>query len=296
MLRQAENVVRIEGILSEVDLKTGSFTRNGQNVDSISGIIKIKTTQQTKDGVLDLEIPVHMFAAKQTNKGTLNPAYTNLEKVINEYTSIAAAGNEDEADRVRITNGNITMNEYYGQNGNFISFPRIQANFISKVKKEDYAPKATFRTEIYIINKGFEVDADGIETNKFKVTAALPQYGGKVDVVPFYITNPNVIDAASASWSEGDTAKCQGYLNFTHETQVYESKVDFGESTTETRTITVSELIINGGGQPMDGDFAYSEDEIRKALVERKERLEEQKNKSSQKKTSTANSLSDLGF
>ena len=42
MLRQAENRVKIEGILSEIDLKNGSFKKNGVEMESIGGIIKVK--------------------------------------------------------------------------------------------------------------------------------------------------------------------------------------------------------------------------------------------------------------
>ena len=41
MLRQAENRCRIEGILSEINLKYGSFVKNGVNVDNIGGNIKV---------------------------------------------------------------------------------------------------------------------------------------------------------------------------------------------------------------------------------------------------------------
>ena len=54
-----------------------------------------------------MEIPVHMFASKLTTKGTINPAYENIERIMNSYTSIAAAGSEDLADRIRISNGQI---------------------------------------------------------------------------------------------------------------------------------------------------------------------------------------------
>ena len=32
MLKQAENSVKIEGILSEIDLKTGTSTKNGNGI------------------------------------------------------------------------------------------------------------------------------------------------------------------------------------------------------------------------------------------------------------------------
>lgn len=43
MLRQAKNIVRIEGILSEINLKYGSFVNKstGATVDNIGGNIKV---------------------------------------------------------------------------------------------------------------------------------------------------------------------------------------------------------------------------------------------------------------
>ena len=47
MLRQAKNQVRIEGILSEVALKYGSFVnkKTGATVDNIGGYIKVLVNQ-----------------------------------------------------------------------------------------------------------------------------------------------------------------------------------------------------------------------------------------------------------
>ena len=43
-LKQAENSVKIEGILSEIDLKTGSTVKNGKTVEYITGSIKVRVT------------------------------------------------------------------------------------------------------------------------------------------------------------------------------------------------------------------------------------------------------------
>ena len=82
MLREAENIVRIEGILSETDLKYGSFEKNGNKVNSIGGVIKIQVNQEINGESVTLEVPVHMFASEYTNKGTKNPAYQSIERVM----------------------------------------------------------------------------------------------------------------------------------------------------------------------------------------------------------------------
>ena len=297
------NVVKIEGILSEIDIDYKDFKKNGVDTKAIGGVIKIRVNTQINGTDTELEIPVHMFAAQLTNSGSPNPAYESIERIKNEYVSIAAS-DIDHADRVRITKGAINMNEYYGQDGRLISFPRITASFVTKIKKEECKPKAEYTITFMVGKAGYELDKDGVETNKYKVTGMVPQYGGKVDVVPFYAYNPGVIDAVSNYWQEGDTVKATGRLNFTSETKEVETQLGFGESTVETRTYSISELVITGGNPtPLDGEFAINYEDVKVALEDRKNRLAESKDKAANRGTSgkapaaaPAKKFSDLGF
>ena len=302
MLKQAENSVKIEGILSEIDLKTGTTNKNGKTIEYIGGSIKVRVTQMINGQEVDLEIPVYMFSNKLTNAGGPNPAYESINRVMTEYTSIAAGGIE-AADRVRITNGNIRMNEYYNQNGSLNSYPRINASFVTKITDlTKFNPEASFSAVFVIAAMGPETDREGVALeNRFKIRGILPQYGGKVDVVDFYATNPNVIDAVSSYWSEKDTVKINGKLNFTSTVEEKMVEVDFGEPRMERRTVSVSELIITGGTQtPLDGEFAYDEDEIATALQERQAYLatlkEKAKSKDAAPKAAPAKKGFDLGF
>lgn len=303
MLQTKENSVKIEGILSEIDIKTGSFKKNGVDTNSIGGVIKIRVNQEINGVETELEIPVHMFASQYTNKGTPNPAYESIERIMNEYVSIAAS-DIDHADRVRITNGQLQMNEYYGQNGNLIAFPRVTASFINKIRKDECKPTATFSVVFMVGNKGFETDKDGVETDKYKIVGMVPQYGGKIDVIPFYAINKGVIDGVSNYWNEGDTVKAAGKLNFTSRTETRKVEVDFGEPQEETRTVSVSELVITGGSSsPLEGEFALNADDVTAALAERKNRLAALKEKGSQRgasgkapAASAGSKFKDLGF
>ena len=302
MLQPKENKVKIEGILSEIDIKPSTFKKNGVDTNAIGGVIKIRVNQQI-DGIdTELEIPVHMFAAQYTNSGASNPAYESISRLANEFTSIAAS-DVDHADRVRITNGQIQMNEYYSQTGNLVSFPRITASFVTKIKREECKPCATFNVVFMVGNAGYEVDKDGVETSTYKITGIVPQYGGKVDVVPFYSRNAGVISHISQDWGQGDTVRATGKLNFTSRVETRLVEVDFGEPNEETRTVSVSELIITGGGStPLDGEFALNADEVQSALAERKSRLAALKDKSQDRGTSGkapakgGNKFQDLGF
>lgn len=304
MLESKENSVRIEGILSEIDLETGSYIKDGKSIDKIGGSIKVRVTQTLNGEETELDIPVYLFANKLTNKGAANPAYASIERVMNEYKSIAAVG-IDAADRIRITGAQIRMNEYYGQNGNLNSYPRINASFVTKITDmSKYAPEATFSAIFAIGSMGYETDKDGVEIpNRYKIRGIMPQYGGSVDVIDFFATSPNVIDAVSSYWGQGDTVKINGKLNFTSKTEEKMVEVDFGEPRIERKTISVSELIITGGSQtPLEGDFAFDMDEIHNALEDRQARLAEQKAKQKAREAKTApkttakKTMADLGF
>ena len=305
MLRQAENKVKIEGILAEIDIKPGSFSKNGQLMESIGGSILVKVTQKISGVEKELSIPVHMFASKLTNRGTPNPAYESIKKIADEYVSIAASENgEAGADRIRITGASVRMNEYYSQDGRLISFPRVNASFVTRINKADCKPEATYTAEFVVANKSEEVDRNGEPTGRYRIDAILPQYGGKVDVIPMYAQSEGVIDAISTYWNIGDTVKANGRLDFSAITETIVEEVDFGEPIEKTRTVNRSDLIITGGSQePLEGDFAFNNSEIQSALADRKLRLEKQKDKDMSRATSrpappknTNNGFADLGF
>ena len=305
MLRQAENRVKIEGILAEIDIKPGSFNKNGQMMESIGGSITVKVTQKISGEEKELAIPVHMFASKLTNKGTPNPAYESIKKIADEYTSIAASETGEEgADRVRITNASIRMNEYYSADGRLISFPRVNASFVNRISKSECKPEATYTAEFVVAAKNEELDKNGEETGRYRIDAIIPQYGGRVDVVPMFAQSKGVIDAVSTYWEVGNTVKANGRLDFSATTETTLEEVDFGEPIEKTRTINRSDLIITGGSQePLEGEFAFDNAEIQNALAERKLRLEKQKDRDMSRAATrqapaqtTKNGFTDLGF
>lgn len=304
MLESKENSVKIEGILSEIDIEAGTYVKDGKTVEKIGGSIKVRVNQTLNGEETELDIPVFLFANKLTNKNTPNPAYASIERVMNEFKSIAAVG-IDAADRVRITGANIRMNEYYSQAGTLNSYPRINGSFVTKITDmSKYSPEATFSAIFAIGSMGYETDKDGVDIpNRYKIRGIMPQYGGSVDVIDFLATSPNVIDAVSSYWEQGDTVKINGKLNFSSKTEETVTQVDFGEPRIEKKTVSVSELIITGGSQtPLEGDFAFDMDEIQSALEARQARLAELKEKAKSKEASAPaakpakKNFSDLGF
>lgn len=301
MLRQAENKVKIEGILSEIDLKYGSFVKDGAPVETVGGSIKILVEQEINKVPTTLEVPVYMFSTKYTKAGKLNPSYESIETIMKDFISIAACGSKEGADKVRITNAQIRMNEFIGQNGTMVSSPRIHASFASRVIGT-FKPEATFTLEFMVSEISRMVDAQGVELDppKLNIVTIVPQYGEKVDVVPLHAANPNVISAIENYWESGSCYRASGRLNFSSSTQTVLEEVDFGEPIEKVRTINVSEFLVTGGAQaPLDDEFAFSVDDIRKAMAERKERLEAMKTNNVSKKAPaqiTKKGKMDLGF
>lgn len=305
MLRQAENKVRIEGILSEINLKYGSYVNKntGATIENVGGNIKVLVHQVINGEEVTLDIPIYMFASKYTNAGKLNPAYESIESVMNSFVSIAAAGGEAGADKIRITNANIRMNEYYNQQGQLVSFPRVNASFVQKATG-DFRPEASWNLQFAVSSMDFVTDSEGVEVEpkKLRIKVIVPQYGGKVDTMELYAVNPKVIDAITSYWENQKTYTAKGRLNFSTTTQEVVEEMDFGEPEVRVRTTTVSELIVTSGTQaPLEDELAFDVVELSNALKEHKAALEALKDKAITKQTpAPANTSSkaaiDLGF
>lgn len=296
---QSENIVKIEGILAETDLEEKRFLRNGAQQEAIGGSITIRVNQKIGEREVISDVPVYMFATKLTRKGTMNPAYENIKNIKDNYTSIAAS-DEEHADRVRITNGDIRMNEYYGRNGNLVSFPRINASFIQRVKEtEEFNPKAEFTCTAVVLKQDYELDREQNETGRYLLQTAVVQYGDKLDVVPFIVENKKAINYISSNWESGNTVRMTGRLNFSYRVVRDVKENAFGDPVIDERTISTSELIITGGSEPIEGEGSYDAAEIKNGLAARMASLEEMKNKANTKKApAPSNSFSnnDLGF
>lgn len=288
MLRQAYNSVKVEGILEENKLKDITYTKDGKDVHAIGGSVIVRVNQDINGKSEELSVPIHYFINQMTKAGAPNKNYGSLKKFMENAVSIAACGNIDKASRVRITGANIRMNEYYPEGSTtLVSEARISSNFITIISAEDCKPTAEFSIEFAIGEMGEEADKEGNATGRDTIKAIVPGYNGTVDIVPFLVSNPNVINVIRTNWQEGDSVKAIGKLNFSFRVEEYKEPVDFGEPLIKQRTVKTNELIITGGAQaPLGEGQQFDADELRTAMAARKARLEEAKNKP--KKTAEA--------
>lgn len=293
MLRQAENKVNIEGIVSEMDVRHGEAKSTGKPY--IMADLKVRLNQDINGETRDIELPVKFFAMKDTKTGGVNPSYTSIKKMEDTFVSIAACGDVDKATRVRIDRATIRENAFYGQGDTLVTYPQISASFVNSIDKAQCSDKADFVAVIVIGGIREEVRNDE-PTGRIIIRGIIPQYGEQVDVVDFIVASNEAINHIQTYWNEGDTVRVAGKVNFSSRVIHEEKSVGFGEPIIEDKTITVRELIVTSGSQSaFDGDMAYAADEIKAALADRQKRLEEMKNKN-KTTAAPAEKKSSVGF
>ncbi|PHA03038.1 hypothetical protein COE51_01460 [Bacillus pseudomycoides] len=273
-LRQADNQAVIEGVLLEKRIEEKEVNK------------KLAITGEFDIEVAEGEVhTLKVFSYKLKQDGTENGIFKGLKTVMDEYKSVASEGKE-EADKIRITNGQIGINDYYGQDGKLKSFPQLSTNFINRVKAgEDFEPKAEFELELFVKAVIPEVKNEE-ETGRAILQGFVPLYGGKVMPFTFIVENEGAVEYIQDNYEPGSTVKVYGdIVNKVEITKVLE-EVGFGKPKEKINRKTVREYIITGGSEPYDEENvkSYSGETIKKALTEREIYLEELKNKKNEPK------------
>ena len=300
-MKQSENIVWIEGILSEVNLKNGSYVKEGKTVEYISGDITVLVEQEINGIPEKSFIPVSFFSNRYTKEGKVNPSYENLNQVLTNYTSIAACGDKEKADKIRITKGAIDVNDFPNRDGKMTTTQRVRANFVSKVVG-DFNPQARFWIDLYLVESNLAVDEEGaeLEPKKLNTRGLLIGWKDRVDVANFVAASPNTIDVVQ-SLEPNHIYHLTGRLNFAARAVKRANAGGFGESDEKPYTKPVSEFIITGGNDiPLEDEFTPTEEEIRTALAARKIRIEQTiekaKNRTKATPAPVAKAGLDLGF
>lgn len=291
----ALNEVSIEGILSEVKLQEGTG-KNNEPV--IFGEYKIKTTN-TIDGVETVcEIPIRVYQSKITKNKKENPAYNTALTIMKDYVSIAAGG-EEKATCVRLSENSTSLQENFflsKTTNNMVFSSGIRASFVNKINKENMTPGARFKAVVVIGDLIDEINKDGEETGRLILKGILPQWGGRVDVIDFVVSNKKVIEHIRNNWEKGNTVLIGGYINYSSTVKTVTEENTFGEPMISKSTQSVREYVITGGHEePLtEEEGAYSPEDIAEALQERQQRIEKAKEKN--KETESKPSHISFGF
>jgi hypothetical protein len=271
ILREAENRVSIEGTLLEIRHQEWK-SKEGLNIE------------------LDIEVAenevhtVHGMTRYKKKDGSDNAIAKGYQTIIDEYLSVAKHG-RDQADKVRVTQGKIGVNEYYGEDGMLRSFPQLSTNFVNRLGAGDeFNPRAEFEVEIFVKSVVPEVKNED-ETGRVKVNSIIPIFGGKV--IPFeFMVSKDGAEFVSDNYEVGCTTRVYGDIVNFKEVKETEIPVEFGKPQKKISTKTIREYLITGGTDPYEEDDTkvFSIEALKKAMVERETYLLELKNKKSEPK------------
>lgn len=285
-IREAVNNVVIEGTVAEVRIET----KKSNDKEFILGEVDIQTDENSTH-------TVKVFANKLNKEGKESSLYKGIETIMNEYKSIASHG-KDGADRVRIMQGKIGLNEYVGQDDTIKSYPQLSANFINRLTAtEEFEPKAEFEAEMYVHSVSEEVKNDE-ETGRAILKGFIPVYGGKVIPFSFIVADPAAVEYVSNNYESGSTVTVYGDIINRVNVVRQEVEVGFGKPQEKISRTTVREFVVTGGTPPMDSEDAkaYSTEVIKKALVEREAYHEEMKSKKKEASNKPTNTEKKSGF
>lgn len=253
MLKQAKNRVHIEGILAEKDVVVKD--------DSIRVNLVVKIDE-------GIEIPVLMYSKKFKNDGTENGIYKSLETVANEYVTLADAKEGVEADKVRITSGQLSHNIYKIRDGRLVKDINIRTNFINRVKEKDkipYNPKAEFTVQGIVDGIKDVINEDGDVVEK-KVTLLVPVYGGNLQLMTFSMCIPEGMEYLEDNVFKGTYIELDGIVNFKNEKVEKIIKRSFGADKVEVTFNSIKRFELNGADL-MDDD-SWDEKEVKVAIKE----------------------------
>ena len=274
-LRQANAKALCEGIVSEIDLK--EVVEEGKK--KVEGSITIKTSDVNF-------IRYNVNVNEKTKAGAENKTYAGIQTVMNEYKSIANAG-EEEADKVRV-NGD--LNIYTGQNGVVVGY---KSNFFNRIKNADeFEPKAEFSVEVFINSIVPEVNGEGDETGRIVVNGWVPTYNG-IEPIKLYAED-DVASAIDGMFEPGQTVEFYGEIVNNKIEKITEIPVAIGKPRRKVETTYKNELVITGASEAYaEGESAekpYDADTIKAAIQERENKIAEEKAKaqSGQKATQAA--------
>lgn len=290
-MKESLNQVDITGIVSEINIR--DIDKGDKKYIAGDVIVRVEEKGEVSD------IPVSFISADTKKDGTPNKLYQNLQQ-LKTFNSIASAGVEG-ATRVQIRGAKINENLFMPQNGtDVVSTARISSNFFTKVNATNFKPESRFRVTMKVIrisNEEKMKDGEPVETGRLIIQGALVGYGDKVDVVKFVVENEQAINFIKVNYKEGDTVQVGGRLRYTEEEYTQTTEVGFGEADTRTFTRRTREFLIErGSAEPLDEENAYSDDDIKAALAERKQRMEKVKEASQQPKPQAAPTTNDFGF
>ena len=237
-------------------------------VIGLKGHITLKTAETSF-------IKFSLNCNKLKKDGSVNSLYKGFETIRDTYKSIAEVG-EENADRVRVSRGNINLYTNPMDKRTNLGF---KSNFFNRVT-EEFNPKAEFEVEVFIKSIAPEMDTKGTITGRAVVNGWMPTYNG---IEPITLIAPQEIAADIQSvFTPGQTTKFFGQIVNNRVTKVTQIPVVIGKPKEKVETINKTELVIENAVAPYEQGITpvapYDAEVINAAIAERDRELEERRN------------------
>lgn len=279
-LRQADAIIKAEGILSEKNLEQ---TKNNEGNDVIRGNLVIQVDEFNFT-------TIEVYVNSKTKDGKDNKAYAGIQTVMDTFQSIAEVG-VAEATRVQIKKGQLAPNTFFDQQGKEHRKVKYRSSYFNRIKNEkEHTFSATFEVEMVISSMKNEVytsgEEQGTETGRVMIHGWVPTYEGIEPLILIAPAEDGIADAVLSTYEKGDTVKFFGNLVNNRIEQTKEIPVVIGKPRIETITSYVNELVIEGSSAAYEEDgnpAAYQVETITAAVAIRSEKLEEMKAKAMSK-------------
>lgn len=278
--RQSNNKAFVTGILKEKNI---NFKTNDEGKEMASGYLLLITNTPSGKGEVKVSVSQNRF----TKDGKENSLYKGLVTIQKEYLGTKETGSEETADVVKVT-GELRDGAYYSvKKGDFVEKLDVKGTFIERVdktKKPEHGVK--------IILEGCIVDIKAVE-EELEVKMISIGYGGVAIPVVARVEKDLVIPFQQI-YQVGSTAQLNFAIINVVEIEDYQKDMAFGESIGEKIERTISKTIIFGG-DAVNYQNPYSEEQIKQALALREVKLQEKK-EYAEKKESNGGVQMNQGF
>lgn len=279
-LRIAGNKVSITGVLLEHKLKE----QKGDKGKYINGSFVIKAGKFT-------EIDVKVYVDEKTKKGKESKNFTLLKEIIDgelptltkdkeNATILSIFGSGDFQPKLKEERyANQSKTDVNTKLSVELGFGNVKVAD-SNTTEEDF--KAGFDIEMFVTSVDEEQNKDEEETGRVKVKGYVPTYDG--GIFPIEVIAGIIIDEEGefdfaeevrSEIEEGSTINVWGDINFAKIIEKKSKGGKLGRAKIEESNTYVHELIANGADIIEDDKSIYEEEDIEKAVKERKIQLDE---------------------
>jgi len=243
MIRESFNKTTIQGTLVENNLE---LLNNEQLGTFISGDLVVRVGES--------DIKVNFFAKELKKDGGFNKIHKSLIGVMT-YPSIASDG---VGVKVSITGGSISVNDFYTDELEHISYSELKSNFVKKSTK-NYKEENIFEFEGLVRRVYDEVKEDA-ETGRLAIEVVGVNYAESALPVIFVVEKESAINYIRAYYAPGKTVKVNGNIVFSTEKVSKTEESAFGEPIIKEYDKVTKDFVITAGTQPYDENEYTAED------------------------------------